>query len=204
MNQINKIKKISAIFVIILFLSILSGCIKTSDDSSNNVVYGEDFQFFLLDGSVKNVSDYAGKIVIVDFTGAYCPYCVPQTFVLEEIYNEYSSDDVVIVSIFVWMVLGETIQDITNLIAAYRCSSPCNAEEQFSRVSLRDAKEYYGKEEGLELSWVFGYDDSFGTLYNNYGKNGIPYLLILDKNGDIYYSNVGYTDYDSLTSKLPK
>jgi hypothetical protein len=123
-------------------------------------------------------------------------------FVLEKIYENYSKNNLVILSIYVWMVLGETIQDINNLIDAYRCSSPCDAENNFSNVQLRDAKEYYQKQNGLELNWVFGYDDLEGTLYNKYGKKGIPYLLILDKKGNIYYSNAGYTDYNRLTEKL--
>ena len=142
------------------------------------------------------------KIVILDFTGVNCPWCVPQKFALDEIYNEYSNDDFVILSIYVWMVRGETVQDIINLLDAYTCLSPCDAEDDFSHIGLRDAKEYYGKQDGLELNWVFGYDDSEGTLYYKYGKDGIPYLLILDKIGNIYYSNHGYTTYSSLTEKL--
>ena len=200
MIEIKKDFKLPIFILIILLVTLLIGCI---DNSSNKTTeYEENFSFTLLDGTTQSTSFFAGKILIVDFTGAYCPYCVPQIFVLEEIYNDYSSDDIVILSIFVWMVLGETVQDVNDIIEAYRCVSPCDIEEKFSGVQLRDAKEYYGKQDGLELNWVFGYDDSEGTLYNNYGKNGIPYLLILDKNGNIYYSNVGYTDYDSLTDKL--
>jgi thiol-disulfide isomerase/thioredoxin len=184
-----------------MITSLFSGCVNNSTEEEQ-IEYNTDFSFNLLTSEKINVSRYAGKIVLVDFTGVNCPYCVPQMFVLENIYNNYRNDDLVILSIYVWMVLGETIQDINNLIDAYRCSSPCDAEDNFSNVQLRDAKEYYGKQDGLELNWIFGYDDSVGTLYNEYGKKGIPYLLILDKKGNIYYSKAGYTDYNSLTIKL--
>ncbi|MEE9572723.1 MAG: hypothetical protein V3W20_06745, partial [Candidatus Neomarinimicrobiota bacterium] len=122
-------------------------------------------------------------------------------FALEAIYNDYSSDDLVIISIYVWMY-RETVEDINNLLDAYSCVSPCDAEEDFTQISLRDYKQYYGKQNGMELKWLIGYDDSEGTLYYKYGQNGIPYILILDKNGNIYYSNPGYADYYSITEKL--
>lgn len=200
MNYIKFAVKISIIILLILLASFFTGCVNNS--SQNNINYGEAFVFRLLSGEEKNTSDYVGKIVLVDFTGVNCPYCVPQMFVLEEIYNNYSSNDLVILSVFVWMVLGETVQDIHDIIEAYRCVSPCDAEDDFSYISLRDAKAYFGKQDGLELNWVFGYDDPSGTLYFKYAKDGIPYLLILDKNGNIYYSNAGYTGYYSLTEKL--
>jgi len=90
----------------------------------------------------------------------------------------------------------------TDLVTLDRVICCYSDMERLVTRSIEHAKEYYGKQEGLELNWVFGYDDSSGTLYDNYGKNGIPYLLILDKNGNIYYSNIGYTSYDSLADKL--
>ena len=199
MNKIINAAKSYIIVFLIILTSLFTGC---TDNSSQETTYSQDFYYILLNGEEKQISDYAGKIVLIDFTGVMCPYCVPQTFALEQIYNEYSNDDLEIISIFVWMILGETLQDINNLIDAYECSSPCDAENLFSQISLREAKNYFNKEDGLELKWVIGYDDSEGTLYENYGKNGVPYLVILDKNGNIYYSNAGYTDYKSLAEKL--
>ena len=199
MNQIKSIIKPSIIIILIILTSLFAGCIDSSQDNNE---YANDFTFNYLNGGKKHTSDYAGKIVLIDFTGVNCPWCVPQTFVLEEIHNNYNSDDLVIISIYVWMVLGETVQDIYNLIEAYNCSSPCEAEDNFSQMSLKRFKEDFNKKDGLELNWVLGYDNQEGTLYNKYGKKGIPFLLLLDKKGNIYYSFNGLTDYSSITDKL--
>ena len=198
--------KLSTIILIILLSSLLSGCTDNSSDNSNSntTEYTENFSFLLLNGEEKHTSDFAGKIVIIDFTGVNCPYCVPQTFALEKIYNAYSIDKLVIISIYSWMFQGETIQDIENLNKAYQCKSPCADEEKFSYLQIREAKAYYGKQEGLELKWIIGVDDNVGTLYNKYPKVGIPYILILDKKGNIYYSNAGYTDNSIIITELNK
>ena len=195
--------KTLSIITILILTSLVTGCTtnNSDDNDSSDTGYSEIFSFNLLNGGKKITSDYEGKIVLLDFTGVTCPWCVPQTFALEAIYNDYSSDDLVIISIYVWM-FRETVEDINNLLDAYSCVSPCDAEEGFTQISLRDSKQDYGKQNGMELKWVIGYDDSEGTLYYKYGQNGIPYILILDKNGNIYYSNPGYTDYYSITEKL--
>lgn len=186
-----------------LLISILTGCIDVSskDKSTDAINYTEDFEFTLLNGEKKKTSEYAGKIVLIDFTGVNCPYCVPEIFALEEIYNNFSSMGIVIISINVWIVQGETPQDMANLMEAFRCASPCDMEDSFSYLSIREYKEFFGKQDGLDLKWIFGYDND-GTIFNKYGSGGIPYLLILDKNGNIYYSFVGYTSYNSIVNKL--
>ena len=63
-----------------------------SNTNSNNV-YATDLEFILLNDGKKSLSDYAGKVVILDFTGVGCYWCVPQKFILEELYNEYSDAD---------------------------------------------------------------------------------------------------------------
>lgn len=200
MSWIRTVEKLSVVVLLILLTSLLTGCL--NDSSKKNGIYGEGFEFTLLDGSKKNMSEYSGKIVLIDFMGANCFYCVPQIFVLEEIFNNYSSDEVVLLSINVWIALGETIQDIENLKEAYRCSSPCEAEDKFSHLSIREFKEYYGKQDGLDLNWDFGLDDQSGTLLNKYANIGVPTLYILDKNGNTYYSNAGFTEYSVLAEKL--
>lgn len=195
--------KTLSIITILILTSLVTGCTtnNSDDNDSSDTGYSEIFSFNLLDGGKKITSDYKGKIVLLDFTGVTCPWCVPQKFALEAIYNNYSIDDLVIISIYVWMY-RETVEDINNLLDAYSCVSPCDAEEDFTQISLRDYKQLNGKQNGMKLKWVIGYDDSEGTLYYKYGQKGIPYILILDKNGNIYYSNPGYTRYYHITEKL--
>jgi thiol-disulfide isomerase/thioredoxin len=199
-NQIRTAKILSIIVLAILLTSLLTGCLDNSSKDTSS--YGEDFEFVLLNSEEKHMGEYSGKIVLIDFMGVNCFYCVPQIFTLEEIYNNYSSDEVVLLSINVWIAYGETIQDVEDLKEAYRCSSPCEAEDKFSHLSIREFKENYGKQDGLDLNWDFGLDDQSGTLLNKYANIGVPTLYILDKNGNTYYSNAGFTEYSVLAEKL--
>ena len=81
------------------------------------------------------------------------------------------------VSIDVWIVFGETPELLQNFV---------------------DSNNY---------DWAFGYDDASGTLYMEYiGQQGIPLIILLDENGNIYYTKPGYlngyTDYTMLSEKI--
>lgn len=159
-----------------IFASLLSGCLNSSSNS-----YTEAFEFTLLDGSKKNTSDYKGKVVLLDFMGANCGPCQLQLLVLNELYENYSIKGFEIVSIDVWVIQGETAETMQNLINAYRTQL------------------------GVYLNWTFGLDDKEGTLYYKYVNpkgGGVPCLYLLDKNGNIYYSKAGFTNYSTLAEKI--
>ena len=197
---IKKNYKIPIFILLILLVSIFVGC---TDNSLNGAIeYGEDFTFTLLDGTTQSTSWFAGKVLIIDFTGVNCPWCIPQMFVLHEIYKSYSKDDVEILSINVWTVYGETIVDVNKLFEAFECASPCDAEDYFSNLQIRENKEFFGYEDGVEFEWTYGMDDSSGTISSKYKISGIPYIMILDKKGNIYYTKAGYTEYNGLSEKL--
>lgn len=154
------------------FLFLLSGCLESSNDSDF------DFAFTMLTGEEKHLSDYFGKVIVIDFMGANCQPCFYQMFELEKLSKNYSSDDLTIISIDVWVVYGED----ANLLEEYIT--------------------YLTEEFDLDISWVFGLDDSNGTIFYQHASGGVPTIYILDKNGNIYYSHVGYIDYSTLSSKI--
>ena len=138
---------------------------------------GESFEFYLLDGSKVNIAKYRGKIVLIDFFGVYCQPCQYQMLELKQIYDEYKNKNVEIISIDVWIAAGETPELVESFISTY-------------------------KQENIDLDWVFGVDDSSGTLLNKYANSGVPMLYLLDENGNIYYSKASYTEYSILADKL--
>ena len=170
----------------IILASFFTGCLNNTseEDTGNNGDaaggYGEDFEFILLDGGKKNMSEYMGSVVVLDLFGVNCQPCQYQMMVLDEISENYRSKDVEIVSIDVWMVFGETSVLVEDFIDAFK--------EQLD----------------IDLDWTFGVDDSQGTLFYRYvpADEGIPMLYILDKNGNIYYSHAGYMDYPTLSAKI--
>lgn len=177
------------LIVLILIFGLFAGFLgvsnmNTDDNESskddNNSFYAESFVFSLLGGGKKNTSEYSGKIVLLDFMGVNCGPCQDMMFVLKQISENYKGK-IEIVSINVWIVLGETPQ------------------------LLQDFVDYY-KEYNVDLDWTFGYDDSSGTLYYRYASKGVPLIHILDENGNIYYTKNGYldgySDYNELSKKI--
>lgn len=153
----------------------LSGCLDSSD---KNVDTGEYFVFTMLDGTIKNLSEYRGKVVVLDLMRVIgCVPCLIQFIELKSISKNYSSSDVVIISIDVSQ--DETIQDIQSTIDAFK------------------------QELDMDLDWIFGIDD--GSIWEKYritSPGGVPTLYIFDKNGKVYYSKEGYESYSLLASKI--
>ena len=168
-------KKGSAVVIILIIflLSLMSGCTESVENND-----GEDFEFTLLDGSIKHLSDYYGKIIILDLMAVNCQPCMYQMFELKSISENYSKEEVTIISIDVWIASGETSEMVQDYIDAFR------------------------QQAGIELDWVFGIDDAIGSIGTEYASEGVPTLYILDKKGNIYYTNVGYEPYDSLAEKI--
>jgi peroxiredoxin len=58
-----------------------------------------DFQFQMPDGTTLFLSDLRGKVVLLNFWGVNCPYCVVEMPYLQQAHNELSVDGVVILGI---------------------------------------------------------------------------------------------------------
>lgn len=191
-------KKLSLIVLLVLLFSLLSGCFESSEDK------GEDFVFTALDGTTKHLSDYRRKVVILDLMGASCPPCAIQMFELGKIYENYDSGDVVILSIDVWIVWGETSQDVRDFKAGFSCVSPCEAEDNFPNLYLRELKEMYNKQDGIDLDWTFGLDDKSGSIFYKYvGEDkGVPTLCIFDQEGNLHFQHSGISVFSEIPSFL--
>jgi len=136
---------------------------------------GEDFVFTSLDGAEIHLNDYRGKVVILDLTATWCQPCQYQMLELKKIYENYSRDDLEILSID--MDSRETAQQLQ---------------------SFKDAfKEY-----GYELNWVFGMDD--GSIWEKYKKGGgIPTICIFDQKGKLHFSKEGICIYSEIPQGFP-
>ena len=161
-----------SISILVILLPIFSGCTEEKNPT------GDDFSFITLDNEIKRLSDFTGKIVVLDCMAVNCQPCMYQMFELKKISENYSTNDVVILSIDVWVSNGENASMLQGLIDAFESQA------------------------NLTLDWIFGLDDPEGTLENRYATQGVPSLYIYDKKGNIYYSHVGYESYTDLKIKI--
>ena len=53
----------------------------------------------LIDGTAVNVSDYAGKAVVVSFWATWCPYCLKELPVLNAIQNSNAKDRIEVIAV---------------------------------------------------------------------------------------------------------
>lgn len=68
----------------------------TQSNSPSQGVKAYDFTFTDVNGKIHHLSDYRGKVVIVQFFGTYCPPCRAEIPVLNQIYKDYKGKVVVI------------------------------------------------------------------------------------------------------------
>jgi len=172
--MISGIKKPLVLFLVFLFifLTMFAGC---TEKKSNT---GDDFAFTTLDGETKHLSDFYGKAIVLDCMGVNCQPCMREMFELKKISENYSKNDVTILSIDVWVSNGENASMLQDFIDTYK------------------------NQVNITLDWTFGLDNLYGTIENTYASTGVPTLYIFDKKGNIYYSHVGYEDYSVLASKV--
>ena len=157
----------------LILVAMLPGCMNPLQENPN-----VDFTFTTLQGQTKQLREYYGTVVVLDLMGVNCQPCALEMRQLKQIQTNYSRNNVIIISVDVWISQGE------------------NAS------LLRQYLDAFHQQLHLELNWTFGLDDTKGTIGNTYARSGIPTLYILDKKGNIYYTHVGYDSYSRLASKL--
>jgi len=136
---------------------------------------GDDFTFTTVTGETKRLSDYHGGPVLLDFMGVACEPCQRQMIVLYQISRTYPN--LTIISIDVWTTQGETAQNIQQLKDAFQ-------------------------QQNMTLGWTFALDDAQGSLGRRYASDGVPHLYLYTKQGNLYYSHLGYEEYSALAAKV--
>ncbi|HOV22597.1 MAG TPA: TlpA disulfide reductase family protein [bacterium] len=104
-------KKILILFLGFLFIS----CIAEEQQKKAPV-----FSLKTVNNEIINLSDYKGKVVIVNFFATWCPPCKKEIPDFVKFYNENKDKGIVVIGICV----GSKEQDIKKLIEEYKISYP--------------------------------------------------------------------------------
>jgi len=158
--------------ILILLFSFLSGCFNATNGDK-----GEEFVFTALDGSQIRLSDYRGKIVILDMWATWCSPCHAVMPELKKIYDYYTRDDLEIMSVDI--DTRESVQLIQSFIEWF--------EDQYE----------------TELNWIFGQDD--GSISEKYmNESAIPTLAVFDQVGRLRYRKAGVHVFKEVPEGFPE
>jgi thiol-disulfide isomerase/thioredoxin len=172
--QNNKFICLLLLCSILSSIFLLSGCV-TEEVNQQTIL--NDFTFTTVEGKTKHLSDYLGKVVLLDLWAIWCQPCQIQMIQLYEAYSHYPSDEFEILSINIDS--RETINDIQDFLGEY-------------------------EKIGYSLDWVFGTDDD-GDIWERYkvGREGIPALVIFDKTGELVFAHEGFMFFSELPEGVP-
>jgi len=139
-----------------------------------------DFTFTDVNGKTHKLSDYRGKVVVVQFFGTYCPPCRAEMPVLQELYNKYKGK-VVVIGLSVDYI-GRSPEELKPFVEEMGITYPVGP------ASEKAWEEYAGRITGLD---------------------SIPQTYIIDKEGRVRYYEVGFAPsykelFDKAVSELIK
>ncbi|MGL5755882.1 MAG: cytochrome c biogenesis protein CcdA [Paraclostridium sp.] len=186
-NNMNKIKKLGGIILIISGLVMLSnGVINKveyskaqnnerleSNQNSNNKeekIKALDFNLYDQYGKEHKLSDYKGKTIFLNLWATWCPPCRDEMPYIEELYKDYNenNEDVVILGL----------------------ASP-NVGQEGDANHVKD----FLKEEGYTFPVLL---DEGGSLIYQYGISSFPSTFIIDKDGYITQYVPGGMNKDNM------
>jgi len=145
-----------------------------------------DFTIETIDGTNFTLSNYKGKIVILDFSSVSCVFCKSQLYEFKNISNKYGKD-LVIISIFVQAFdpLADTVENVTKT-----------------------------KEE-IDANWLFALDTSKTNVAEKFMETrlnkqpdffylSLPKLFIINKEGYISFVSGGFVEEEKIMAQLDR
>ena len=131
-----------------------------------------DFALTDLDGKAFRLSDFRGKVVLIDFMATWCGPCRQQMPHLKAVWEkEEYRGKVVIISIDVDL-----------------------------RVSVEELKSY--RQGYPYATWIWAKDSAEQRVAASYGVRAIPTIVVIDQEGYVRFVHVGLTDSSTLIREV--
>lgn len=154
----------------------------TGNSERDNKIKAPDFKLATLGGNEFNLSDYSGKVVMLNFWGTWCPPCRKEIPDLVNLQQKYNKDGLEIIGVTLNSGSAADIQKFVN-------------ENDINYTILTDLK----KDETQYVTYLIG--QTIGQQISS-----IPTTLIIDRDGYIVKGYLGPRSeevfYDDLKEYL--
>jgi cytochrome c biogenesis protein CcmG, thiol:disulfide interchange protein DsbE len=147
----------------------------TNRDRLNPVMPGRaapNFTAVDLQGNVRTLDDYRGKVLLVNIWATWCPPCQEEMPSMERLYREIDHEDFEILALSVDAALG--------------------SRDSFGRPG--GDLESFGESMGLTFTILH---DPSGKVQQTFQTTGIPESFIVDRDGIIIKKVAGATAWDA-------
>jgi thiol-disulfide isomerase/thioredoxin len=141
-----------------------------------------DFTAYTPEGKAVKLSDFRGKVVILDFWATWCGPCMVSMPGLEEVYQQIKDKDVVVLSLNTW----DDKEDFKTWVKE-------NSGTKYHFNFVRDPAE--GDRAGIRKASI---------AKRLYKVPGIPTMYVIDKQGKIAGGFVGSGNEATLVKTLAK
>jgi peroxiredoxin len=130
-----------------------------------------------INGKTVHLSDYAGKIVVIESYNSDCPFCHNQyaTGAMQDLQKDFAAKGVV------WLL----VNSVNPKNPSHRTDDQAKAEMASENMTV--------------TAWI---DDSSGVVGHLYGMQTTPHMFVVDKSGTLVYD--GAIDNQPDPSHNPK
>jgi len=128
--------------VVLAIASVVAGCASTAGsvarESTTVGAAAPDFTLRDLDGRQVHLSDYAGKVVLIDFWATWCTPCAAELPSLQKLYEDNKDAGFVILGVS--MDGPESVAQVSLFARRYNLSFPVLLDEETRVVSIYNPK----------------------------------------------------------------
>jgi thiol-disulfide isomerase/thioredoxin len=176
-----KSKKVIISIGIVAIVVIIGSVLVTS--FSNTTSAAPNFRLRSIDGSPVSLSSFKGRPVILWFMAAWCPTCVGQSDSITKVKSEFGTKvDLLVIDMWSTQAIG---------------GNSANGKQSETANDLQDFLIKHGG-----AKWKAALDTDRAVL--KYGIVEVDSTVIVDKNGNIAFKNLGSTGYQPLREAVSK
>ncbi|HEY7571480.1 MAG TPA: TlpA disulfide reductase family protein [Nitrososphaeraceae archaeon] len=176
-----KSKKVLVSIGIMIIVVIIGSVLVSSIPSSTNAA--PNFRLRTIDGSQVSLSSFKGRPVILWFMAAWCPTCVGQSDAITKVKSEFGNKiDLLVIDMWTTQAIGG------------------NSASGKQSETTSDLQDFLAKHGGSK--WRAALDTDRAVL--KYGIVEVDSTVIIDKNGNLAFKNLGSTGYQPLREAVSK